>query len=85
MSLVIIWNNNFRIMLNTKSFVAQILMENVYFFVSKLFFGRCKKVPKRRCYLKMIIDCPKKKKCQNVEEEECEDVPVKKCKSVKVN
>ena len=45
---------------------------------------RCKKVPKRRCYLKMIIDCPKKKSCKTVEEEECEDVPVKKCKNFKV-
>ena len=32
----------------------------------------------------MIIDCPKKKSCKTVEEEECEDVPVKKCKTVKV-
>ena len=33
----------------------------------------------------MIIDCPKKKRCKDVEEEECQDVPFKKCKSVKVN
>ena len=32
----------------------------------------------------MIIDCPKKKRCKDVEEEVCEDVPLKKCKSVKV-
>ena len=32
----------------------------------------------------MIIDCPKKKSCKTVEEEVCEDVPVKKCKTVKV-
>ena len=49
------------------------------------FLNRCKPVSKRKCYLKMIIDCPKKKRCKDVEEEECEEVPVQKCKSVKVN
>ena len=37
-----------------------------------------------KCFKKMIIDCPKKQKCRVVDEEVCEDIPIRKCKTVKV-
>ena len=46
--------------------------------------NRCKRVSKKKCYLKMIIKCPKKKRCRDVEEDECENVPIRKCKPIKV-
>ena len=49
-----------------------------------LFVNRCKRVSRTKCYLKMIIKCPKKKRCRDVEEDECENVPIRKCKPFKV-